>query len=82
MPGSTVVSRSPGIRRGRNGQEDGQQPKAEHERAESEGRAFRGERVGLTETQEDSSYGVWWYNTKVGGWGDLEKKSITMGKGC
>ncbi|CAM6736453.1 hypothetical protein D3C76_1686230 [compost metagenome] len=47
----------------------------------SAGKAFRGEQVGLRETQEDGYYEVWWYNTKV--WViDLKKKSITMGKGC
>ena len=45
------------------------------------GNAFRGERVGLKEMQEDGRYEVWWYSTKVGGI-DLKKKSITMGKGC
>ncbi|EQC2551617.1 IS481 family transposase, partial [Enterobacter sichuanensis] len=47
----------------------------------SAGKAFRGERVGLKETQEDGCYEVWWYSTKVGVI-DLKKKSITMGKGC
>ncbi len=45
------------------------------------GKAFRGERVGLKETQEDGCYEVWWYSTKVG-MIDLKKKSITMGKEC
>ncbi|KLW76736.1 IS481 family transposase, partial [Enterobacter sp. BIDMC109] len=45
------------------------------------GKAFRGERVGLRETQEDGCYEVWWYSTKVG-MIDLKKKSIIMGKGC
>ncbi|MFY7051925.1 IS481 family transposase, partial [Enterobacter cloacae complex sp. XJL003] len=45
------------------------------------GKAFRGERVGLKETQEDGCYEVWWYSTKVRVI-DLKKKSITMGKGC
>ena len=47
----------------------------------SAGKAFRGERVGLRETQEDGCYDVWWYSTKVGVI-DLKKKSITIGKGC
>lgn len=47
----------------------------------SAGKAFRGERVGLRETQEEGFYEVWWYSTKVGVI-DLKKKSITMGKGC
>ncbi|HHX3443122.1 TPA: IS481 family transposase, partial [Enterobacter cloacae] len=47
----------------------------------SAGKAFRGERVGLKEMQEDGRYEVWWYSTKVGVI-DLKKKSITMGKGC
>lgn len=47
----------------------------------SAGKAFRGERVGLKEMQEDGSYEVWWYSTKVGVI-DPKKKSITMGKGC
>lgn len=47
----------------------------------SVGKAFRGERVGLKEMQEDGSYEVWWYSTKVGVI-DLKKKSIIMGKGC
>lgn len=47
----------------------------------SAGKAFRGEQVGLRETQEDGYYEVWWYSTKVGVI-DLKKKSITMGKGC
>ena len=47
----------------------------------SAGKAFRNERVGLKETQEDGYYEVWWYSTKVG-MIDLKKKSITMGKGC
>ncbi|MCU6222791.1 IS481 family transposase, partial [Enterobacter cloacae] len=47
----------------------------------SAGKAFRGERVGLRETQDDGCYEVWWYSTKVGVI-DLKKKSITMGKGC
>lgn len=47
----------------------------------SAGKAFREERVGLKETQEDGCYEVWWYSTKVGVI-DLKKKSITMGKGC
>ncbi|MCU6340387.1 IS481 family transposase, partial [Enterobacter quasiroggenkampii] len=47
----------------------------------SAGKAFRGERVGLKETQEDGCYEVWWYSTKVGVI-DLKKQSITMGKGC
>ncbi|NIB54452.1 IS481 family transposase, partial [Enterobacter sp. 725m/11] len=46
----------------------------------SAGKAFRGERVGLRETQDDGCYEVWWYSTKVGVI-DLKKKSITMGKG-
>ncbi|MEN1983932.1 IS481 family transposase, partial [Enterobacter asburiae] len=45
------------------------------------GKAFRGERVGLKETEENGCYEVWWYSTKVGVI-DLKKKSITMGKGC
>ena len=44
------------------------------------GNAFRGERVGLKEGQEDGCYEVWWYSKKVGVI-DLKKKSITMGKG-
>ncbi|MGS6307011.1 IS481 family transposase, partial [Enterobacter sichuanensis] len=47
----------------------------------SAGKAFRGERVGLKQTQEDGGYEVWWYSRKVGVI-DLNKKSITMGKGC
>lgn len=47
----------------------------------SAGKAFRGEQVGLKEMQEDGSYEVWWYSTRVGVI-DLKKKSITMGKGC
>lgn len=44
------------------------------------GKTFRGERVGLKETQGDGSYEAWWYSTKVGVI-DLKKKSITMCKG-
>ena len=47
----------------------------------SAGKAFRNERLGLKETQEDGQYEVWWYSTKVGG-SDLKNKSITMGKEC
>ncbi|MCU6330453.1 IS481 family transposase, partial [Enterobacter quasiroggenkampii] len=47
----------------------------------SAGKAFRGERVGLKEMQEDGCYEVWWYSTKVGVI-DLKKQSITMGKEC
>ncbi|EPF5565552.1 IS481 family transposase [Escherichia coli] len=47
----------------------------------SAGKAFRNERLGLKETQEDGQYEVWWYSTKVGVI-DLKNKSITMGKEC
>ncbi|MBS3049297.1 hypothetical protein GUY16_19850, partial [Enterobacter mori] len=40
----------------------------------SAGKAFRGERVGLKETQEDGRYEVWWYSTKVGG--DRPEKTV------
>lgn len=45
----------------------------------SAGKAFRNERLGLKETQEDGQYEVWWYSTKVGVI-DLKNKSITMAK--